>query len=54
MKEIIVTIMLAAIIVTTFAITLLAFIWCKNGVDQQEVNDVEQQEVAANTILVIF
>jgi len=41
MKEIIVTITLAATIVITFAITLLAFIWCEN--------DVKQQEVAVNT-----
>ena len=41
MKEIIVTTILAATIVITFAITLLAFVWC--------TNDVEQQEVAVNT-----
>lgn len=44
MKEIIVTITLAATIVTTLAITLLAFIWCENNVEQQETvvstNDV--------------
>lgn len=32
MREIIVTIILAAIIVITFAITLLAFIWCINDI----------------------
>lgn len=31
MRDIIVTIILAAIIVITFAITLLAFTWCTNG-----------------------
>jgi len=41
MKEIIVTIILAATIVITFAITILAFVWC--------TNDVEQQEVAVGT-----
>lgn len=37
MKEIIVTIILAATIVITSAITMLAFIWCKNDIEQQEV-----------------
>lgn len=32
MKDIIVIIILAAIIVITFAITLLAFIWCTNDI----------------------
>lgn len=41
MKEIIVTTILAATIVTTLAITILAFVWC--------TNDVEQQEVAVGT-----
>ena len=36
MREIIVTIILAATIAITFAITLLAFIWCTNDVEQQE------------------
>lgn len=31
MREIIVTITLAIIIVASLAITILAFIWCKNG-----------------------
>lgn len=45
MKNIIVTTILAAIMVITLTITLLAFIWCKNDVEQQ----VEQQEVEAST-----
>lgn len=53
MKEIIVTIILAVTIVITFAITLLAFIWCTNDVEQQEVavstTDVEQQETVVST-----
>lgn len=53
MKEIIVTIILAATIVITFAITLLAFIWCTNDVEQQEAvvsttDVVEQQETVVN------
>ena len=41
MRDIIVKILLAATIAITFAITLLAFIWC--------INDVEPQEVAVCT-----
>ena len=53
MRDIIVTILLAATIAITFAITLLAFIWCINDVEQQEVAEPQEVAVGTNDVYVI-